>query len=126
MSVIKKKKRSAKNIGKLARRKGHGFEREVAAQLRLVFPGARRHLEYQDAEANGIDLVNTGHYKIQCKRGRKYASLSAIKEVQCEEMLGDVPVLITQGDNEPALVVIPMIEFLRLLKSQTSLPLDNR
>lgn len=89
------------------------FEREIARALRPIFPEARRHLEYQDAEANGVDLVNTGPYKIQCKRGRQYSPISALKEVQiCGS---DVPVLITAADNEPALVVLPLVEWLRLL-----------
>lgn len=103
-------------MSKLSRTKGHGFEREIAIALRDIFPDARRHLEYQDAEANGVDLINTGKYFIQCKRGRKYASLTAIKEVQCDEALGDVPVLVTKGDNEKILVALPLDEFIRLLK----------
>jgi hypothetical protein len=102
-------------MGKLSRVKGHSFEREIAAALRLVFPSARRHLEYQASEARGFDIANTGHYRIQCKRGRRYASLSAIKEVDADPVLGEVPVLVTRGDNEPALVALPLDEFLRLL-----------
>lgn len=105
-------------MGKLSRTKGHSFERFIAVALRHIFPEARRHLEYQDAECFGVDLVNTGHYRIQCKRGRKPASLSAIKEVVADELLGEVPVLITQGDRERVLVALPLEEFIRLLKNQ--------
>ncbi len=106
-----------KNKGKMSRTKGHGFERLIAAELRVVFPEARRQLEYHIKDANGVDIANTGFYKIQCKRGRKWSSLSAIKEVTADEMLGEVPVLVTQGDRERILVAIPFEEFLRLLKS---------
>jgi hypothetical protein len=102
-------------LGKLSRTKGHNFEREIAKLLRLVFPEARRHLEYQDAEANGVDLVNTGNYKIQCKRGQRYACLTAINEVQCDEFLGEVPILVTKGDNSRTLVCLPIEEFIRLI-----------
>jgi len=105
-------------MSKLSRTKGHSFEREVSIALRLVFSEARRHLEYQDQEANGIDIVNTGPYKIQCKRGRKYSSLSAIKEVMADEMLGDIPVLVTKGDNERILVALPLEAFIDLLKEK--------
>lgn len=101
---------------KKSRRRGHNFEREVANLLKVVFPDARRHLEYQGAEANGIDIVNTGLYKIQCKRGKKYASFTAIKEVEADEMFGDIPVLVTQGDKERILVALPFEEFLRLVQ----------
>lgn len=109
---------SKKNYGKMARQKGLNFEREIAIALRLVFKEARRHLEYQDAEANGVDLINTGPYRIQCKRGRKASSVSAIKEVQCDEAMGEVPVLITQGDHERILAVLPFEEFLRLISKK--------
>ncbi len=108
-------KKAKKRLGKLSRTKGHSYEREIAAALRVVFPEARRHLEYQDAECFGVDLVNTGHYRIQCKRGRKYASLSAIEEVQAFEFLGEVPVLVTQGDHKQTLVALPFDEFLSLI-----------
>lgn len=113
-------KKPPKNRGKMARRKGHQFEREIAIALRLVFPKVRRHLEYQDAEANGVDLVETGLYRIQCKRGRKPASMSAIKEVVCDEELGEIPILVTQGDNERILAAMPFEVFLRLLQKTES------
>lgn len=105
-------------MSKLSRNKGFAFERLIAIMLRPIFPNIRRHLEYQDAEANGVDLVHSGYFRIQCKRGRKASSVSAIKEVTADEMLGEVPVLITQGDRERILVVLPMEEFIRLLKAQ--------
>lgn len=105
-----------KNTGRMARRKGHAFEREISIALRVVFSEARRHLEFQKEEAYGVDILNTGQYRIQCKRGRKWASLSAIKEVQADEEMGEVPVLITKGDHERTLVALPLEEFLRLLQ----------
>lgn len=104
-----------KSAGRRARTKGHGFEREVAIALRSVFPDARRHLEYQDVEANGVDLVETGEFKIQCKRLKKYASISMIEEIVCDELFGDVPVLVTAGDSKPAMAVLPFEELIRLI-----------
>lgn len=101
-------------MGKLSRTKGHSFEREIAKRLRGIFPQARRHLEYQDAEANGIDLVMTGKYSIQCKRGRKPAPISKIREVEPKD--GQSPLLITQGDRDKIYVVMEFDEFLTLLK----------
>lgn len=102
-------------MGKLSRMKGASFEREIAKALRFVFPNALRHLEFQVDNAIGIDIDNTGVYKIQCKRGRKYASLSAIEEVTCDEMFGDIPVLVTKGDNKRILVALPFEAFMDLL-----------
>lgn len=102
-------------MSKLSRTKGHSFERMIASALHVVFPLARRHLEYHERDANGVDLIETGYYRIQCKRGRKYASLSAIKEVTADEFLGEVPLLVTQGDRERILVAMPLEEFIRLI-----------
>lgn len=99
-------------MGKLSRTKGHSFERYIAVLLRKVFPDARRHLENHEDDANGVDLMGTGKYKIQCKRGRKAAPISKIKEVQCGP--DDVPVLVTQGDRDQTYAVIPFEEFVRL------------
>ena len=106
-----KKKRS----GSYSRRKGHSFEREVAIALRRVFPNAERLLEFQVSQANGVDIKNTGPYRIQCKKMKKYAPLSKIKEVKCDEWLGEIPVLVTAGDSERRLACLPLDDFIDLL-----------
>lgn len=103
-------------MGALSRNKGHQFERDVAIALRDVFPKARRHLEYQDSQANGVDLAETGKFHFQCKKLKRYASIATINEVQCDRRLGDVPVLVTAGDREPAMVAMHFGDFLDLLR----------
>ncbi len=105
-----------KNAGRRARSKGHGFEREVAQLFRPIFPDARRHLEYQDGEANGYDLANVGEYRVQCKAHRLYAPISTMKEIQADPMLGEVPVMVTKGDGEPPVACLPLSDFIRLVK----------
>lgn len=105
----------AGNKGRHARRKGHQFERDIAIRLRLKFPNARRQLEYQIDDCKGVDIQNTGRYKIQCKKMRKYAPITAIFEVKCERGLGDIPVLVTAGDGLEPMAILPLEEFLRLL-----------
>lgn len=104
--------------GARSRRKGHSFERWVANQLKKIYPQARRHLEYQSSQAFGVDVANCGEYRIQCKRGKKYSSLSAIKEIQLCPIEGGIPVLVTKGDNEQPLACIPFEHFLHLVKNQ--------
>ena len=101
-------------MGKLSRTKGHAFERKIAAALRKFFPNARRELEYQIGGL-GIDLAETGPFKIQCKKRKTYASVATIGEVKCDRMLGDIPVLVTAGDNEPAMVVLHFEDWLAML-----------
>ena len=110
------KKRNASQRGKFSRVKGRAFEQEIARRFRVVFKDAKRHLEFQTQEAHGVDLDNTGVYRVQCKRGRRYASLSAMKEICYAPELGEVPVLVTQGDHQDVLAVLPFEDFLRLLQ----------
>lgn len=100
-----------------ARTKGHSFEREIAIELREIFPHARRQLEYHARDAKGIDIANTGDFKIQCKKLKRYASVNTILEVQCDKSLGDIPVLITAGDNQPKVAVLYFDDFLRMVKA---------
>lgn len=102
-------------MSKSSRTKGHAFERHVAQEFRKIFPKARRHLEYQDGECYGVDIANTGRYRIQCKKLKKYASVSTISEVVYSTEEGQVPVLITAGDNLAPMAVLPLEDLLRLI-----------
>lgn len=105
-------------MSKLSRTKGHSFERWVAIQMRRIYPKARRHLEYQDSQAFGVDIAECGEYLIQCKRGRKYASMKAIEEIQVCPIEGGIPVLVTKGDNKEPLVAMHFSHFIKLVKNQ--------
>ena len=107
-------------MGKLSRRKGHSFEREIAIQFRKIFPEAKRHLEYQACEAQGIDLDHTGEFRVQCKRGRKYSPIGTIKEIQLDPIEGGVPLLVTRGDNTETMVALSLKDFLAILKKARS------
>ena len=102
-------------MGIIARDKGHGFEREIAIRLREVFPRARRQLEYQIQDCKGVDIAETGHYRIQCKRLKKYVNPSKIEEIQLQMPEVEIPVLITKADRKPALAVLPLDVLIRLL-----------
>lgn len=102
-------------MGKKSRTKGHSFERWCAAALRVVFPNARRQLEYHVKDAQGVDLQETGRYLIQCKRFKGYAPITAIFEIKPDRVFGQVPVLVTKADNGPVFAVIPFEEFIKLI-----------
>ena len=108
---MKKKKLN----GRGCRKKGHDFERWVAQELRGVYPDARRHLEYHSRDANGVDIINTGDYLFQCKRGKKYSSLSAIEEIQVCPIEGGIPILVTKGDNKEPIACLPFSELKKLI-----------
>lgn len=104
-------------MSKRSRTKGHSFEREIAAQLRVVYPEARRQLEYHSRDARGIDIQETGPFRFQCKKLKKYSPLSALNEVQCMEFAGEIPVLVTAGDALRPIVALPLDAFLDILKA---------
>jgi len=108
--------------GKRNRAKGLAFERQVAIWLRDIFPGARRWLENHKDDANGIDLQGTGCFRFQVKKLKGYCSVATINEIKCEPELGDVPVLVTAGDNLPAMAVLPLKDFLWLLRESGYTP----
>lgn len=116
--MAKAKVKEKRLNGRGCRQKGHSFERWVAIQLRKLYPKARRHLEYQDSQAIGIDIAECGEYLIQCKRGKKYAPLSAIEEIQICPIEGGQPLLVTKGDNKEPLVAMRFEHFLTLVKNQ--------
>ncbi len=97
------------------RSKGHGFEREIAKELQVIFPNARRQLEYHADDAKGIDLQNTGPYLFQCKRYREYAPIDWIEEIQSDFKNGEVPILVTQANDKRAMAVLPFDDLLQML-----------
>lgn len=108
-------------MGKMSRTKGHSYERTVAKQLRHIFPDVGRQLEYQEDECNGVDLKNTGVFKIQCKRLKKYSPITAIEEVKTE----GIPVLVTRADNKPSMAVIPFDKLIELMEAYYNLDLSR-
>lgn len=102
-------------MGKMQRRKGHSFEREIAQIFRTIYPDARRKLEYHEKDALGVDIQDTGPFLIQCKRGRNYAPITKIFEIQGATS-DKIPLLVTKGDNRETMVALPLEAFMRLLK----------
>lgn len=103
------------NPGRRARTKGHSFERETAIELRELFPEARRHLEYHTRDANGVDLIGTDPFKIQCKKLKGYAPVNTIREIQFDPMF-EIPVLITAADGEPPMAVLSFSDLKVLIR----------
>lgn len=107
-------------MGKMQRIKGHSFERYIANFFKPIFPDARRHLEFQSEEAEqGVDISNTGRYKIQCKKYKKYCSITKIEEINAKE--NDVPILITEGDRKRTVAVLYLDDLFELIKIKEGL-----
>lgn len=100
-----------------ARKKGHDFERYVAS--RFVDAGwtkAKRHLEYQPGTQQGFDLDGTYPFKVQCKKHAKYVNPSLISEINPVNP-GDIPVLVTAGNNKEPLACLSFDSFLLLSRA---------
>lgn len=113
IALRNKKAKIKKNFGRYQRTRGHSFERECAERLRTIYPEAKRHMENQAQEAMGYDLDNTGPFRFQCKRNKKYAPLSCIEEIK--DLNGTMPALITQGDHKKAIVALYFEDFIKIL-----------
>jgi hypothetical protein len=107
------------SIGKAAREKGIAFEQYLVKRFRLAgFIAAKRHMEFQEAEAEGYDLDNVGPFRVQAKRYEHYVPISTIFDIVCPP--GAVPVLVTKPDKGPAIACLPLEDFLRLVRSAQS------
>jgi len=100
--------------GRRSRTKGHGFERKVAQLFREFFPTARRKLEYQAMDIDGVDIEGTGKLRIQCKKYKSYAPINKIKEIHHKD--NTIPALITAGDREDPVIVIKLSHFFDILR----------
>jgi predicted RecB family endonuclease len=108
--------------GKNNRRKGHTFERTVAAMLRTLGLEARRTIQSRGGGKEGADVAIEGPYFIECKTGRAPNIWAAMKQAQrdCEDT-GRVPVVLAHreadlpGQRAEEVMVLPMSEGLRLL-----------
>jgi len=112
------KKMRSKSYG---RTKGLAFERFIANELKIIFPEIRRQLEFQVQDAKGVDLQNSGVFKIQCKKYADYVSISTINEAQYNNLLGEMPVLISAGTNKEPMVVMRFEDWIELIKKFVSI-----
>jgi len=100
--------------GKSSRTKGHNFERWVAKELREIFPGARRGLQYQDG-TGCADIVNAGPWHWECKIGKKPGVRAALKQAENDCSKGMIPVAVIKDDRLEPFVVLPFDDFWEMI-----------
>lgn len=98
------------------RRKGHGFEREIARSLGEIFgDGVRRGLQYRDG-ADCPDVIAPALW-VECKRGRKTNIRAALAQaIAASEGRGLWPVAICRDDGAQATATMALDDFLDLLR----------
>lgn len=87
-------------MGRAQRTKGHSYERKVAQDFRGIgYPEAGRHLEYQEDEANGIDLKGTGCFLVQTKAMKKQPNIPEVM-LKIKGSNGTIPLIVFKIDNK--------------------------
>lgn len=78
----------------------------------IGYPEARRKLsQYQ--ERCGVDLENTGNFKVQVKSGKRIDVWKALQEAEKESKAGDMPLVMAKKDRFGWIVVLNWIDFVK-------------
>jgi len=100
--------------GRSARKKGHNFECKCAQDFRGI--GYDKCITSRQgnrlADENGIDLLNTGGFDIQCKNYASYRPVGTIFEIHGHK----VPIVITNAARQPTMAIIPWKDLMNLIK----------
>ncbi len=109
-------------MGKKSRTKGHGFEREVAAVLREVYPDAGRGWQSRDG---GVEPdVDGCMFRVECKRIKRIAACrfwdQAMADAKKAAEKGDNrdSVVVFREDRGPAMAMLLLSDFVDLLKGE--------
>lgn len=96
-------------------KKGKQFERDLAINIRHIFPEAERMMEYQASSVVGVDLQGTDVLRFQCKNHANYCSVGTIKEIQIQHE-EEIPILVTKGIRMEPMAVMPLRKLVTLLE----------
>ena len=103
-------------MGASQRRKGHGFEREVASLLRPVYPNATRGLQYK-MDRPVPDVDNTDYW-VECKVGAAPNIRAAFRQSEADKATASdlrPIIVVTKKDHEKAVASMYLDDFLALL-----------
>ena len=102
-------------MGKMSRTKGHDFEREIARDFQSIgYKDAKRNVTEAQTGGQGIDLVGTDIFDVQCKRKRAYSPINTIDEVPVTR--DRIRLLITKADRKPAMAVLEWNDLMDLIR----------
>lgn len=102
--------------GKSARRKGHQWERDCANFFcEIGFGEACRNVT-ECQSGDGIDLVNTGRFDVQCKRYKSKGSVinSWLDEIPVSDT--NYKLVMAKVDYEEPYVAMPLCDFKELVE----------
>ena len=103
--------------GKTNRRKGNGYERELAQRLRRIWPAvATSRQESRSRDAAGVDLVNTGCLNIQAKAWKAAPSYHQILKDMPDEP-GQINVICHKRPRKGSVVVLAAEDFWEMVET---------
>ena len=115
------------DMGKSQRRKGHNFEREVAAELRACAPmiadRIRRGLQSRDG-STVPDVMTPWPIHVECKVGARPNVGAAMRQALAGAGPGQIPVVVTRRDRDPvgALVTVRWVDLRRMVSPPAMSP----
>ncbi len=97
-----------------SRRKGHSFERLIVKDFKEIgYTRAERTQEGSKSDRDGIDIMNAGEWRPQCKVGAKYCQPKIINEVYCRN---GIPIVITKADRQGTLAILKWKDMITIMK----------
>ena len=104
-------------MGKSQRDKGKRWEREFAAMLRDVMPGADIYRSQQGDGAHQPDVVCPLFWP-ECKCGKAVSVRAALRQAQADSTLSSAPAWVLaaiKDDRKPPWVAMPMDDWLEMV-----------
>jgi hypothetical protein len=100
-----------------SRIKGKTFELDIVNDLKSIYGArAKRHLEFQQEEAMGVDIDTNLPLLIQCKRGRNFKNpITVLDEIRVDEPL-KYKLVIQKADREEPIAYMYWGDLLDILK----------
>lgn len=100
------------------RQAGKRYEREIANQLKNIFPNIRRNAGTQ-SQSGGVDLENTGCFNIEIKGGKQCVIKKIDKwreQLRNEGKPENYGLLFVRPSREKGYVILEIDDFLELLE----------
>lgn len=104
----------------MQRRKGHGYERQLAAELRERLPGsnARRGLQYRDGADAPDVMLDGAPLRLESKRGRQPNVRAALRQATLDASgSGLMPVAVIRDDYAEAFVVMSLEDWISVVRT---------
>jgi hypothetical protein len=107
-------------MGKMERDKGARFEREVAVDLRPIFPRARRGYQRFTGQ-DEPDVAEVPPFWIECRHRKKVSALTVLKlaekSIADRGAKGKMPVAVTKVDRDVAMVSMRLDDWLEVIEA---------